>query len=269
MLNPRIKTGALILLSVCLILALSHIPPVLDCTAVFLSLAAVTEMCRALSISRRPWIFASAAELLVLLLLPRRAFLLLTAAVFTLVLVLFLLAMTRFEQIRDIPRWFRTVLLLAIPLFFVGMRYIRLLAGGLVLLTLALFVCMLTDSLAYLFGRRFGRHKLAPRVSPSKTIEGSLGGTVGTMVLILLAAWFLQQLNHVAVAYVPLIAYLLSASVISQLGDLSMSVVKRVVKIKDYGTLLPGHGGILDRFDSLLFVLPYTYLFFTLVPGLF
>ena len=107
-------------------------------------------------------------------------------------------------------------------------------------------------------GTRFGKHKLAPIVSPHKTWEGSAGGTACAVILLAAAAWILRRSGIVSVRMPYLTVYLLIASCLSQLGDLTFSAIKRIAGIKDYGTLLPGHGGILDRFDSLVFVIPFT-----------
>lgn len=120
----------------------------------------------------------------------------------------------------------------------------------------ALLIVWITDSGAYLIGRQFGKHKLAPRISPNKTWEGSIGGTaVAVMVMAIYTYFFPQQYSW---GWMLLITLLLSIA--GQFGDLIESGLKRYYKVKDSGTILPGHGGILDRFDSLLIVLPILYL---------
>ncbi len=117
-------------------------------------------------------------------------------------------------------------------------------------------ICALTDIFAYLVGSRFGRHKLAPRVSPGKSIEGALGGLFVTVIMLFLlfSRFFSDTLGFVL--------YLIAMSVLGQLGDLSMSAVKRVAGVKDFGKIFPGHGGILDRLDSLMYPLAFTWLLF-------
>ncbi|MCC5894893.1 MAG: phosphatidate cytidylyltransferase [Alkalibacterium sp.] len=122
---------------------------------------------------------------------------------------------------------------------------------SLTFLMLVLLVIWSTDSGAYLIGRKIGKTKLAPKISPNKTIEGSIGGTVVSTVI-----------SAVYLIYFPLFeSYLLSLlfmvviSIAGQIGDLVESKIKREYNVKDSGNLLPGHGGILDRFDSLLLVL--------------
>lgn len=132
------------------------------------------------------------------------------------------------------------------------------------------------DSAAYFAGRAFGKHKLAPVVSPHKTVEGAIGGVLGSMVLGVLITLGYSML-HDKIVGLPmeklgfgyyLVIMLLAAvgSVLGILGDLFASAIKRQCGIKDYGTLFPGHGGVLDRFDSLMFIAPFVAM---VVTGVF
>jgi len=115
-----------------------------------------------------------------------------------------------------------------------------------------------TDTSAYLFGVTFGRHKLIPRISPNKTIEGAVGGLVGAA----LVGWLLTR--GLVPFLTPLAGTILGLVVgtMAQLGDLVESLIKRDAGIKDTAELIPGHGGVLDRFDSLLFTVPVVYYYF-------
>lgn len=111
-----------------------------------------------------------------------------------------------------------------------------------------------TDIFAYFVGVTLGKHKLCPKLSPKKSIEGATGGVLGSIFLCLSFGYFL------ATDYLLLCGIIGTlGSVVAQLGDLSASALKRQMGIKDYGDLIPGHGGILDRFDSVLFVAPVVY----------
>lgn len=111
---------------------------------------------------------------------------------------------------------------------------------------IATYVC---DTFAYLCGRFFGKHKLNERVSPKKTIEGSVGGCLfGTIFASLFAYYFIPELGIISAT---IVAFALT--IFGQMGDLAFSAIKRYFKIKDYSNLLPGHGGVLDRIDSLIF----------------
>lgn len=126
--------------------------------------------------------------------------------------------------------------------------------------------CVLTDAAAYFGGKALGKKQLAPLISPHKTVAGSLCGTLAATVLLWLVGFLLQAWLHRPVYVSRLSLYGYTASLLGQLGDLVFSQVKRRVGIKDYSRLLPGHGGLLDRFDSALFVLPYTVVFLRYLP---
>ncbi len=130
-------------------------------------------------------------------------------------------------------------------------------------LTLALYLSVWAcDSLAYLFGRAYGRRKLFPAASPNKTVVGSAAGLIGAVVL-MLGLGYGGWLPGAAFSLVDLLAFSLITGGIGQLGDFAESRLKRDYKVKDSGRLLPGHGGALDRFDSLLFVMPVSWLYLT------
>jgi phosphatidate cytidylyltransferase len=132
---------------------------------------------------------------------------------------------------------------------------------GVYLVWLVLISSWGCDTMAYFTGVFFGKNKLAPKLSPKKTIEGSLGGVLGAMLitalyLYLLLTTFGLTANKIIIAGV-LITFV--GAIFSQFGDLSASSIKRYANVKDYSTLIPGHGGILDRFDSVIFTAPVVY----------
>jgi phosphatidate cytidylyltransferase len=117
-----------------------------------------------------------------------------------------------------------------------------------------------TDIAAFFTGRAFGRHKLCPSVSPGKTVEGAIGGFAGSIIVCGAFGYvFMPEL------FVHCLIIGALGSVLSQLGDLTASIFKRNLGIKDYGNLIPGHGGILDRFDSVMFTAPFVYYYATLI----
>ena len=123
------------------------------------------------------------------------------------------------------------------------------------------FVAWICDTCAYLAGRAFGKHKLCPRLSPQKTIEGAIGGVAGSVAAGAIFGVVLSgAATHNSDTIWMFMIITLIASVISQIGDLAASGIKRDHQIKDYGNLIPGHGGIMDRFDSVIFVTPMVYL---------
>ncbi len=170
--------------------------------------------------------------------------------------------MVRFTRGEAMPTtaWAITILG-GLYLGILGMHFIRLRAldGGLQWSAVALGSTWLADSGAYSIGRQWGKHKLSPKLSPGKTWEGSVGGLiVGLLATGLLAALFDLQIWHGVVLGV-LIA------VLSPLGDLGVSMIKRQVGVKDSGTLVPGHGGAFDRIDSLLVSVTIAFFFVTWV----
>ncbi|MBP1931524.1 phosphatidate cytidylyltransferase [Ammoniphilus resinae] len=129
------------------------------------------------------------------------------------------------------------------------MNEARLMENGLTLTLVILIAVWTTDTAAYFVGKAFGKHKLWPAISPNKTVEGSVGAIVFAVLTVVLFAMFSAQIT---VPFALLLA--LAISIGGQIGDLVESAVKRTFDVKDSGQILPGHGGVLDRFDSLLFV---------------
>lgn len=129
--------------------------------------------------------------------------------------------------------------------------------AGLVYIFYSLFMIWATDSGAYFVGKAKGKTKLWPEISPNKTVEGSVGGVVCALIVAVLFS-LLTDINANLIALLAITAVL---SIFGQIGDLVQSAFKRHFGVKDSGSILPGHGGILDRFDSLLFVLPLLHFF--------
>ena len=134
------------------------------------------------------------------------------------------------------------------------LRY-RVAAGGYVYL-ICFIGAWVTDTFAYFSGFLFGKHKLIPDISPKKTIEGSVGGTLFCVLAMVGYGWIVQLVSggSVTANYLTLAVSGLFIAIVAQVGDLLMSAIKRTYGIKDYGKLFPGHGGVLDRFDSVLAV---------------
>ena len=124
-----------------------------------------------------------------------------------------------------------------------------------------------TDSGAYFAGSFLGKHKLTPLLSPKKTIEGAIGGLLAGMLFALLYGLILRACGY-EVRLLVLTIFGFLSSVICQIGDLAFSGVKRVCGVKDYGTLIPGHGGVLDRFDSMIFTAPAIELLVMWIPAI-
>jgi phosphatidate cytidylyltransferase len=138
------------------------------------------------------------------------------------------------------------------PFFFLNYPMER----GAGLIFLLVFATHLTDVGAFFVGKYFGKHKIAPHISPKKTVEGAVGGILGALAGAFLIGSILKM------SATDLLAIGLICGIFAQLGDLWASILKRDVKVKDSGSLFSGHGGVLDRFDSLLFTSPLLYFYF-------
>ena len=136
-------------------------------------------------------------------------------------------------------------------------------------IVVALLCAWGADTGAYFAGRFFGKHKLAPKVSPKKTIEGSVGGAIVCMVLVIAVTAVYGYIATCNVNYVALCVISLLSALIGMLGDLIASSLKREHDVKDYGWIMPGHGGIMDRFDSVLFTVPAVVLMTVHFPIVF
>lgn len=136
--------------------------------------------------------------------------------------------------------------------------FLRMEASGIhrAYLLLPFILSFACDTFAYFTGLTLGKHKLAPKVSPKKTVEGSIGGILGNVACGLLFAFVMDLWFGGSIGYGPMVLLALLCGVVAQLGDLSFSLIKREFGIKDYGRLFLEHGGVLDRFDSVLFVAP-------------
>ena len=136
--------------------------------------------------------------------------------------------------------------------------------NGNILIWYAIIAAWGTDIFAFFTGKLIGKHKFS-KVSPKKSIEGCIGGTIGAVILILLYTMAVNYFWNLQYSYVVMAVIGVALSLIGQMGDLAASSIKRYVDIKDYSNLIPGHGGMLDRIDSLIFIAPFAYVLFRLL----
>ena len=159
----------------------------------------------------------------------------------------------------------RQVMAVFFGLFYVAVMLsyvyrIRELSRGLYLAFLVFLCSWGCDTCAYCVGMLIGRHKMSPKLSPKKSIEGAVGGVLGSMLLTLLYTWIFREPMQIGTNEMLLLSAISGiGALISMVGDLAASAIKRNYGIKDYGKLIPGHGGILDRFDSVIFTAPVIY----------
>ena len=139
---------------------------------------------------------------------------------------------------------------------FTSIALLRRIPDGEYLFGMIFVAAWMTDTMAYFTGRLLGKHKLCPEISPKKTVEGSVGGIVFCALSFLLYGFIVHKISGLTPNYIMLFLSGLALSVVSQIGDLAASLIKREHGVKDYGKLMPGHGGVMDRFDSILAVAP-------------
>ena len=195
--------------------------------------------------------------------LPVLPFAALLGAVF--IFAIFALAIHRYDEEQGIPFAAVTCAIfagLAFPLMFSCLLRLRMMpAIGMLQVFLPLAISFGSDTFALFAGMLCGKHKLAPKVSPKKTVEGAIGGLIGGVIGVTLLHLIASSLGRIILqSPLQILVYGIVGSAISQIGDLSFSVIKREFGVKDYGNLLPGHGGILDRFDSVTFAAPAVWL---------
>lgn len=149
-------------------------------------------------------------------------------------------------------------------LFPLYLSYIRMEEHGVALIFLAFVGAWIPDTFAYFAGNLFGKRKLIPSISPNKTVAGAVGAVVGGVVVFFVYGLVVSFGFGYGVHYLPLLVLGLLCGVFAQFGDLSASLIKRACQAKDFGNLIPGHGGMMDRVDSLIFIAPIIYYFLQL-----
>ena len=155
---------------------------------------------------------------------------------------------------------------LVLPFLLSALLRIRMLPQGRVLLLIPFIMAYCSDTGAYFIGVCFGKHKMCPNISPKKSWEGFVGGIAVAVLVMLAYALLLARTTDLQINLVMALVYGLVGALGSVFGDLMMSVIKRQAGIKDYGKLIPGHGGILDRFDSVLITAPLTEALLLVMP---
>lgn len=165
-------------------------------------------------------------------------------------------------DLKDVVFTFFGIIYIVFFSIFISMTYS--LENGKFLILYVLIAAWGTDIFAFLVGRPFGKHKFS-KVSPKKSIEGCIGGIIGATLVAIIYTFFISKYMQINYSYIYIIIITIILSIIGQVGDFIASSIKRYVNIKDYGDLIPGHGGMLDRIDSLLFLSPFAYIFLSFV----
>ncbi len=187
-----------------------------------------------------------------------------TLSVPTILVILFaqVIATDMKTNFKDIAYTFIGIFYVVFFIMFVA--FIDGMKNGKILIWYAIFAAWGTDIFAYIIGKNFGKHKFSS-VSPKKSIEGCIGGTIGSVILILVYTYIANIYWGMNYSYLFMCGVGIILSLIGQIGDFAASSIKRFVGIKDYSNLIPGHGGMLDRIDSLIFLAPFAYSLFTLL----
>lgn len=260
----RTLTGAVIVTVVYLTVYFSvEFPWLLILGTAVLTAAAIYELFHAAHVENKGILLLAASISVAVVISPMPGFLSILGVIFSVSTIIFGVWMTRLTPGTGKQWWIYptgatvTLLFKAIP----ELSQYELIA--------AITLCFITDVAAYLVGSRYGKHYLARVVSPHKTLEGSAAGMIAAVAFVLIYGWVLSGRGMCPFAPLRLCAYALPASVVAQFGDLTMSTIKRSFGVKDFGKILPGHGGVLDRFDSHIFCIAFTLLFSAVTGGLF
>lgn len=174
-------------------------------------------------------------------------------------MAMFFIYLRTYKKFTFLDLFFMLGVAVLIPYSFGTLIYMSMLSHGVFLIVITLCAAWLADSGAYFAGTFFGKTKLCPKISPKKTVEGLVGGVLSNGLILLVIGFAYSAWKDVSLNYVMLFVCGLLAALIGVLGDLTASEIKRQCGIKDYGNLMPGHGGVMDRFDSVLLVAPFMY----------
>ena len=212
------------------------------------------------------WVgYIAALTICFLHIIPKENVLLLIGAIIPIsVLLLFVLTISKKTKtnIIDIAITFFGVCYIVLFLMFISL--IRQRENGVWLIWYVFITSWITDVFAYWTGKTIGKNHFTD-ISPKKTIEGCIGGTLASVIFVLIYTFILNRYVHININYIIMFIAGIVLSIIGQIGDLSASVIKRYAGIKDYSNLIPGHGGMLDRIDSMLFIAPFAYFILLLI----
>lgn len=268
--KQRILSGAILVLFFAAVIVFNQsFPLALNIVVALISAAAVLELVKALGLTRK-W-FLCGPALLTAALIPfcNHDTEFLVYCVFTLLVFSAMIVYHEETTFKEVGVLYSMVVLIPSAL-----QTLVLLRGlspdhGMFYVLIAVLSAWVADAGAYFAGTFFGKHKLCPKISPKKTVEGVIGGVIVDMIVMLLCGVFFSQVYYhgmVGANYLVLLLIGFFGSILSVLGDLSFSIIKRSCHIKDFGQVIPGHGGILDRFDSVIFTAPFVYLLVGFLP---
>lgn len=261
-------TSALLGFPLVLIILLIGNKIIVDCALSIIALLAMNEYFNAIQKVAKPvrWLgYLSCLSIAVIHLVPAEALrMVVTLAVPTILTILFaqVIATEMKTSFKDIAYTFIGIFYVVFFIMFVA--FIDGMPNGKILIWYALIAAWGTDIFAYIIGKYFGKHKFS-KVSPKKSIEGCIGGMLAAVILMLAYTYTANTYWGMSYSYLQIGVIGVVLSLIGQIGDFSASSIKRYVDIKDFSNLIPGHGGMLDRIDSLIFLAPFAYALFTVL----
>lgn len=239
-----------------------------DVALAIIALIAMNEYFNAVSKVANPvrWVgYLSCLSIAFIHIVPQEALnMVVTLSVPTILIILFaqVIATEMKTSFKDIAYTFIGIFYTVFFIMFVA--FINGMPNGKILIWYAIIAAWGTDICAYCVGMLIGKHKFS-KVSPKKSIEGCIGGTIGAVILMLIYTYVANAYWGMNYSYLWIIGIGIILSLVGQIGDFAASSIKRSVEIKDFSNLIPGHGGMLDRIDSLIFLAPFAYALFTLL----
>lgn len=270
-LKNRVMSGVILVLFLAAVVVFNdRFPPALNLIIALISILAISELIQALEITTQyALVFPSLLFAGMLFFVPPGFG---TQAAYYIYTVLMFVALIRYHSVISFHHLIVLYsMTLMIPTMLCSLLALREFdaSHGMFYVIIAIFSAWVSDTGAFAAGSLWGRHKLCPQISPKKTVEGVIGGVVLNVAAMLVFGYVFQVLFYgyqVNVSYLSLLLIGIGGAAMSVLGDLSFSLIKRNCHIKDFGELIPGHGGILDRFDSVIFVSPFVYLLVQAMP---
>ena len=239
-----------------------------DIALAFIAMIAMNEYLNAVSKVSKPvkWVsYLSCLSIAFIHIIPNEYLnMVVTLSVPTILITLFaqVVATDMKTTFKDIAYTFLGIFYVVFFIMFIA--FINGMENGKILIWYAIFAAWGTDIFAYFVGKAFGKHKFS-KVSPKKSIEGCIGGTAGAVIMMLIYTYVVNRIGGMNYSYIAITGIGILLSLIGQIGDFAASSIKRFVDIKDYSNLIPGHGGMLDRIDSLIFLAPFAYALFSVL----
>lgn len=268
--KTRVLSGICIFSFLILLVLTSGIPFVLNIIMAVIAAMGIRELLKVGGLEKRKGLIAAAmcyAAIFVFLSDPSFLWAAKLPLILTFLLIIFTFTyyLKEYGSITFPQLTFALLMTLLVAYFFSAVVLTRRTEQGFWNLIMIFLLSWVPDTGAYFSGFFFGKHKLAPIISPKKTIEGAVGGLLICVGVFYLYGW-LVSLTGATVNYWIIAVYGVVGTLISILGDLTASLIKRHYNVKDYSNLIPGHGGIMDRFDSIWFVAPFVYLMLQICP---